>query len=364
MFALAVAAGLLAGALPAAAGDVTGKDRVGDVSAPQLTQAERDAMDVVAVRATGDTRLGVVVVETFRGHVERALGRGHLAKGLVAMILRPKSAGASPAVLATSGTAVDAVRRKTRSEQVGVVRSGRTIMFFVGGSGYANVGRVEVRTFRRVPTAARRTSASGPPTLSDAEFKEIATLPNLDKLVELADSKQLTCAQLEHLNAGILFYIQALTKADFREGIEPSADRELIRLQGFQAAIKTRLDDQCRGLPKTPEAEFAWSYFGTSKNEVTGKGHFRDLSGRKVIAIQIRVPDHDIDAALCPPQLPKLSYLARDKIECRAGNALPGGVEFTANVRTTPNPEKFMGGRLTATLDDGSKIGPFAISGP
>jgi len=97
---------------------------------------------------------------------------------------------------------------------------------------------------------------------------------------------------------------------------------------------------------------------------VTGKGHFRDLSGRKVIAIQIRVPDHDIDAALCPPQLPKLSYLARDKIECRAGNALPGGVEFTANVRTTPNPEKFMGGRLTATLDDGSKIGPFTISGP
>ena len=70
---------------------------------------------------------------------------------------------------------------------------------------------------------------------------------------------------------------------------------------------------------------------------MTGKGSFDQLSGRKVIAIMIRTPGRDIDAALCPPQLPTLTFLAKDTIKC-GGGELPEGAEFTANARTTPNP--------------------------
>jgi hypothetical protein len=364
VLALAVAAGLLATAITATAGDVTGRDRVGDVGSAGLTKAERAALDVVSLRAIGEEGLGVVVVATFRGNVEKALGRGHLAQGAVAMILRPKNPALAPAVLATRGTSPDAALRKTRSEQVGAARSGRTIMFFVGGAGYSNVGHVEIRSFGRLPLGSGRAAAAGgPPQLTDAEFKKIANLKAQDELVVLADAGRLTCEQLESVNKGLLFYVAALVGDDFRRGVEPANDRDLQQLQGFQVAIKTRLDDQCGGLPKTVEAQFGWSFFGTSPNEVTGKGVFGELSGRKVIAITIRVPGHDIDAALCPPQLPRLSFLARDQIKCDGGE-IPEGTEFSANVRTSPDPEKQMGGELTATLDDGSTVGPFQISGP
>src|SRR5262245_41264938 len=362
--AFAVFAALLVGVVTASAGDGTGMDRIGTSKAPTLTKAERDALDIVSVHVVGEEGLGMMAVVTFRGNIQKALGRGHLKQGLVAMILRPKSAGQNPAALVTRGVTIDAVLRKTRSEQVGAVRNGRTIVFFVGGPGYSNVARVELRTFANVPLASARRTSAGPPTLSEEEFKNISTLDSLDKLITLADSKQLTCEQLEQLNRGALFYIQALTKADFNENIDPLTDKELAPLRDFQVAIKTRLDDQCKNTPKTPEAEFAWSFFGTSKNEVTGKGFFDELSGRKVVSITIRVPDHDIDAALCPPQLPKLTFVARDTIRCGGEGGLAERIEFTANVRTSPDPEKFMGGQLTAKLNDGTAIGPISISGP
>jgi hypothetical protein len=362
-FVLAVMASLVVGVVTATAGDVTGRDRLGDVKAPALTRAERDALDVVSLRAIGEEGLGMVAVATFRGNIEKALGRGHLKKGLVALILRPANASQNPAALATRGTALDNVLRKTRSEQVGAVRSGRTITFFIGGAGYSNVARVEIRSFASLPLGSTRRPAAGPPRLSDAEFKKIATFKDLDQLVVHADARQLTCQQLETVNNGILFAIGALVRADIRDNIDPAHDPELVRLQGFQAAIKTRLDEQCRDIPKTAEAQFAWAFFGSSKNEVTGKGSFDELSGRKVVGITIRVPGRDIDAALCPPQLPKLTFLARDTIRCEGGE-LAERVEFTANVRTSPDPEKLMGGELSASLDDGSTIGPFAITGP
>src|SRR5215208_1391091 len=293
---LAVAVGLLAGTVTATAGDVTGRDGAGDTRAPLLTKAERDALDLVSVRAIGEEGLGVFVVATFRGNVQKLLGRGHLEDGLVAMLLRPKKAGLTPSMLATRGTSRRAVLRRTRSTKVGAVRTGRTIMFYVAGGGYSNVGRVEVRSFASLPIGSSRALAAGPPKLSDEAFKKIANLKSLDKVIAAADSKQLTCQQLETMNKGILFYISALVKDDLLNGKDPNSDRDLAPLQAFQVAIKTRLDEQCRDLPKTAEATFAWSFFGTSTNEVVGKGFFDELSGRKVLSIRIRIPDgRDID---------------------------------------------------------------------
>jgi len=320
-------------------------------------------MDIVSVNAIGEEGLGMMAVVTFRGNIQKALGRGDLKQGLVAMLLPSKNQSHTPAVLATRGTAIDSVFRKTRSEEVGAVRSGRQLSFFIDGDGYSTVANVTIESFANLPVGSVRRTSAGPPTLSDEEFKEISTLHNLDKLVVLADAKQLTCEQLEKLNKGILFYISALTQDDFRRGREPAGDAELKRLVNFQVAIKTRLDDQCGNTPKTPEGEFAWTFFGGSTNEVTGKGSFGELSGRKVIAITIRTPGRDIDAALCPSQLPTLTFLAKDTIKC-GGGELPEGSVFTANVRTDPSPAKGMESELTATLYDGTTIGPFTITGP
>ena len=150
--ALAVFAALLAGAVSATAGDVTGKDKIGDVKAPNLTKAERDAMDIVSVHAIGEEGLGMMAVVTFRGNIEKTLGRGHLTQGLVAMSLRPKDASHTPAVLATRGTGIDVVFRKTRSEEVGAVRNGRQIMFFINGGGYSTVAGVEIKSVCEPPT--------------------------------------------------------------------------------------------------------------------------------------------------------------------------------------------------------------------
>src|SRR5215211_7742125 len=168
---LAAAVGLLVGTVTATAGDVTGRDGAGDTRSPLLTKAERDALDLGSVRAIGEEGLGVFVVATFRGNVQQALGRGHLREGLVAMLLRPKRAGLAPSVLATRGTSRRAVLRRTRSTKVGAVRSGRTIMFYVAGGGYSNVGRVEVRSFASLPLGSSRSLTAGPPTLSQEDFK-------------------------------------------------------------------------------------------------------------------------------------------------------------------------------------------------
>jgi hypothetical protein len=72
--------------------------------------------------------------------------------------------------------------------------------------------------FLREPFHRDARARTTPPTLSDEEFKRIATLPNLDKLVVAADAKQLTCQQLESLNDGILVYIRALIREDLRNG--------------------------------------------------------------------------------------------------------------------------------------------------
>src|SRR5215213_4222604 len=361
--ALAAAVGLLFGTVTATAGDVTGRDKAGDIRSPVLTKAERDALDIVSVRAIGEEGLGVFVIATFRGNVQKALGGGHLKDGLVAMLLRPKKAGLAPAVLATRGTSRRAVLRRTRSTKVGVVRTGRTILFYVAGAGYANVGRVEVRSFASLPVGSSRALAAGPPTLSQEDFKKIATLTTLDKLILAADSHQLTCQQLESVNSALLPVIGSLIRDDIRRGVDPNSDSDLAPLLAAQVAIKTRLDEQCGGLPKTPEADFAWSFFGSSANEIVGKGFFAELSGRKVLSIRIRTEGRDIDAALCPPELPKLVFNARDQIQCEGGE-LAERLEISFNVRTSPNPQRAMGGELFATLDDGSMIGPFHISGP
>jgi hypothetical protein len=134
----------------------------------RLTPSERRALRIVSVKAVGVEKVGLTVTVTFAGNLERALGRGHLENGLVAIVLRPKDPGFDTADLATRGAgAIGKTIRKTQSSDVGVVRNGRKLTFFVGGPGAENVGQIEVKAFATFPPVRAGRPAFPAPT---AEF--------------------------------------------------------------------------------------------------------------------------------------------------------------------------------------------------
>jgi hypothetical protein len=146
----------------ASAGTITGPGSSKPVRAKGLTPKERAALKIVSVKATGVEPLGVIVTATFRGNIEQALGRGHLADAIVALILRPKDSSLAFSGVATFGAgAIGRTARKTRSSDVGVLRKGRTVTFFIGGPGFENVGKIEVKAFAKAPSGHQRGVASG-----------------------------------------------------------------------------------------------------------------------------------------------------------------------------------------------------------
>jgi hypothetical protein len=148
-------------ATPASAGFASKRDRSGDVRARGLTPAERRALDIVSVTVVGDEDFGSIVTVRFRGNIERALGRGHLRRGLVAVASEPRSRRASPAILATRGRgAFGQTLRKTRSTRVLVLRDGRELTFIIIGPGISNVGRITVLAFAEAPGRPDRRRAS------------------------------------------------------------------------------------------------------------------------------------------------------------------------------------------------------------
>ena len=141
----------------ASAGSASKRDRGGDVRAKGLTAKERRALDIVSATAIGDPSAGVLVTVTFRGNFERAIGRRHLRRGLAALVLHPATKARRAAGILTKGPGiVGRTRRRTRSGDVGAIRSGRKLSFFVAGEGLADVKSVEVKAFAARPRRSGR----------------------------------------------------------------------------------------------------------------------------------------------------------------------------------------------------------------
>lgn len=195
-----VAAGVVL--MAAYAGTITGRDQ-GAARGKGLTQKERNALDIVSVKVTGVEPLGVMVTATFKGNVEQALGRGHLADAIVALILRPKDPKLAFSGVATFGAgAIGVTARKSRSKDVGVVRKGRTITFFVGGAGFANVGKVDVKAFAKAPTArAIRTVQADKPRqdISPDLWEQIGKAIAADEASLPAPTAATSCGELENM---------------------------------------------------------------------------------------------------------------------------------------------------------------------
>ncbi len=146
--------------LPSAAParDVSVRDK-GGAKGKRLTRTERKALDIRRVTARGG-KFGLYVRVRFRGDLQASIGRRHLRRSLVALILRPKTATARPTVLATTGRAGRArTLRRSRTSRVGVVRDGKELVFYVFGSGLGSVKRIQVKAFHRRPRAKATNAA-------------------------------------------------------------------------------------------------------------------------------------------------------------------------------------------------------------
>ena len=99
---IAVGAAAALSSSPAAAGVVTHAYKA-TVRTPGLSAAERRAISVKSITATADDSLGVVVSVQLQGNIERSLGRGGLANGLLALALVPKASGRTPSGLIDQG---------------------------------------------------------------------------------------------------------------------------------------------------------------------------------------------------------------------------------------------------------------------
>jgi hypothetical protein len=417
---------LLALALPvtASAGTIAKRDSGGVPKKVAkrfgLTKKERRALDIASVRVTGREGFGVFVKARFKGNVERLLGRGHLRRAAIALVLRPKSKAARPSVLVTLGPAkAQRVLRRTRSRTVGVIRRGRTVTFFIRGAGFSGVASAQVKAIPRAPRPGRGAAAAqGVPGLEKLDNQEaeeyievnVADLLRLRLAVESLDTDDFECDELEDLLDDLEADLRELSalrdllgtarrrlqrqiprtrkmleRAGLRDALE-AVEETLGLVNSLGDAMDELADDveqilaeECAPPNISPlRVVMAWSLFG--ENEVfTSDAYFRlrqpgpaqTGSQGPVTAIRIVIPDNgstnrEITNFLCPTQLPNAALEstsgANDTLAC-SGGSLALEERFGVNIRTSPNPSAGMGGQIFG-YHDGAFRGPFPISGP
>jgi hypothetical protein len=403
--------------LPAAAsaGTVTQRDKggVGNRIAKRfdLSRAERRALDIAATKVTGAEGQGVQVEVTFKGNLERRLGRGHLKRAAIAVILRPKSRSSRPTVLATRGAGLrQRLLRRSRSKKVGALRNGRKLTFFLRGNGFSGVDAVEVKAFPRLPRQGRRARTaqelSGPLLTVLLRNRLIADLERIEDALDDADPSELSCPELaqaledlndlddelQELRANVRTARRKLNselrrarRRGDREAVEEIEDvlDDLDELQGQIDDTEDALDELKSLVEERLRfcvavlvlaVSFNWQFFDPTEVFVPDAYFFRRMeaqaaqSSSPITAVRVTVP-RQITNFLCPSKLPNgtlsQSNQNNDTLTCRSstGGSIALDERFRMNLRTSPNPSSGMGGQVSGE-QDGSFKGPFNIGGP
>jgi glucosylceramidase len=178
MPAMVIAVGAMAtlSASPATAGVVTHAYKAA-VRTPGLSAAERRAISVKSITATADDSLGVLVSVQLQGDLERSLGRGGLANGLLALALVPKGSGGTPSGLIDQGGGLtrtafallgkrgrklagrgsvdligaERVTRMLTGARVQVIRAANRIIFYVPDRDVGRIAGVRLEVFANSP---------------------------------------------------------------------------------------------------------------------------------------------------------------------------------------------------------------------
>ncbi len=183
--------------------------RIGSIvptGASGLTPKERKALRIVSLEAIGIPDVGLLATARFAGNIERALGRGNLKTGLVALILHPKEASFETAIVATRRAgALGNTIAKTQSSAMGVVRNGRELSFFIQGPGFENVGEIELKTFATFPPTRGTASSSKGPT---AEYWQAVVESIASTEARLpAPTAGTRCSDLEEMKSQVAYLI-------------------------------------------------------------------------------------------------------------------------------------------------------------
>jgi hypothetical protein len=423
-FVAPLAAVVLLAALPpaASAGERTKKDKGGVAKGGGLSTKERKALDIASMRVYAQQSIGLVAVVKFKGNIEKALGRGHLKNGAVALILNPKPGKGSPAGIVTKGGELtDEVDTRTRSKTVGAIRDGRRLTFFIKGPGAKSVKSVEVRTFARAPRRGRARKSDDLGLLlfiayvqSQLEADEEFVFPDVTKLSceelrdlieDLIEAGEEVQDDLDDVEDERGFVAGELLRedlpADRRRELEKEREDlrdEYIELLDEQEDLADMFLEAAQEFERRcgtgPIVEvltgvFEWSRFDA--NEVVMRNARFTLSGGlqggpyvpysrdvfaaapsdPITAIRVVVPpqgntERVITGFLCPTQLPNPALATTtnpsDTLVC-SGGSLPVNQNFNVNVRTAPPPSDGMGGQIFAQ-QEGQLKGPFAITGP
>ena len=364
-----------------------------------LSKKERRALDIASVRLFAHGRAWARRRVVFKGNVERALGRGHLEAGAVAMALNRKRGRGATAGLVTLGDGE--VLARARSRVLGVVRSGRRLTFFVKGGDVKSLRSVEVRSFAADPRKERRASQVGG-LAGLAKFAADDGAAEADEAVIKPDLSKLSCKQLEELleqlefdvdeldfeiddlNAEISFIEKQLEtarprrRAKLLNQLESAMEKrsefrnsraELIKL--FDATV-TEQERRCgpgppEPLPPPPDpilgGFFDWD-FVRLRDRAEGRalsdddaGHVTERGDRPDHRVKVVLPPADgtpraITNMLCPAQLPMAQLLTttnpNDTLVC-SGGSLPVGTPFNLIVQTSPAPTARWEARCSGT---------------
>jgi hypothetical protein len=225
-------AGLLAGAATPRPAKAT----------PKLTAAEKAALKIVSVEALGVPNLGLAVVVTFKGNLERAIGRGHLGKAAVALLVTaPGSNRPTMGVVTFGAGPVGKTLRRTPSPKVGVVRNGRELTFLLNGPITAT-GRIVVKSLAATAVAgttvrAAANTSENPPRIA----KEY--LDTLNK--EAAESEKRAEEDRVWVAEADCFSVTAVSEALRRQAQHEAATRDMLQ------KLSDDLADAIAGLEKS-----------------------------------------------------------------------------------------------------------------
>ncbi len=296
-------------------------------------------MTIASVDVKGADNLGVFVTATFKGNFAKAIGTGNLKHAAAALVLIPKPGKALSAGLATTGAGpVGKLYRETKSTNIGALRSGNKLTFFILGPGYANVQSVEVETIQSATGLPLSTSAvsDGVPSFGPRTWDKFISLHPIDRHVQVTDPTGLPCADLKDLLRSI--------DEDFSDpGFYNVSAEVRSALSNFRGTVQ-KLYDKCP--PPAPSPIFgtlAFHFF--SSNEVAGVGQFTGPASTSLSTLRVTLPSgFVITNEICPGQLPN-AVISGSTISC-GGGSLPTGQPFTLNLQTSPFPTPGMGGQF------------------
>jgi hypothetical protein len=246
-------------------GDVTKPDKPGDVKkTPGLSAAQRAALDITSVHVTGDKRLGVLVDVKFKGNYALQIGKGKLKSAGVALVLGAKPSLASAGMFNFGPGRLGETLYRTKSMQVGTVRAGNDLTFFLRGLGFDKVDSISVKSFVDAPFTLPRYNPGGD-DLSSKELKDIirdSDPEDLDLLTHgymgVGGLDDLSCDELDRLVPVLDDEIAKLTVVQGFFGSSRFLDDEIAALQHMRADAEDILNYDC-GPPAQLSFE-AWYY--------------------------------------------------------------------------------------------------------